>query len=143
MACRRGEAEATGDITYRRLRRGAVPEFFNNEYFLQYRDARYMDYSKAQDGYTVAYSGSGVPARSLVLSTICEMARPRLYYDTAMLIGRESAILGKYRKVHPAALLSLEKIYFRGGSSFPVFRIEEWTLGISTCYDNLFPEPWR
>ena len=75
-----------------------------------------------------------------VLSTICEMARPRLYYDTAMLIGRESAILGKYRKVHPAALLSLEKIYFRGGSSFPVFRIEEWTVGISTCYDNPFPE---
>jgi N-carbamoylputrescine amidase len=60
-----------------------------------------------------------------------------------MLIGRDGAILGKYRKVHPAALLSLEKIYFRGGSSFPVFKIEEWTLGISICYDNLFPESCR
>ncbi|HKD04396.1 MAG TPA: carbon-nitrogen hydrolase family protein [Bryobacteraceae bacterium] len=50
---------------------------------------------------------------------------------------------GKYRKVHPAALLSLEKIYFRGGSSFPVFRVGEWTIGFSICYDNLFPESCR
>jgi predicted amidohydrolase len=40
-----------------------------------------------------------------------------------MLINPEGQIAGKYRKVHPAALLSLEKIYFRGGSSFPVFRL--------------------
>ena len=45
--------------------------------------------------------------------------------------------------MHPAALLSLEKVYFRGGSSFPVFRIGEWTLGFSICYDNLFPESCR
>jgi N-carbamoylputrescine amidase len=51
--------------------------------------------------------------------------------------------VGKYRKVHPAALRSLEKIYFRGGSSFPVFRVGAWTIGISTCYDNLFPESCR
>jgi N-carbamoylputrescine amidase len=45
--------------------------------------------------------------------------------------------------VHPAAFLSLEKIYFRGGSSFPVFRIDDWTIGFSICYDNLFPESCR
>ena len=45
--------------------------------------------------------------------------------------------------MHPAALLSLEKIYFRGGSSFPVFRVGEWTIGFSICYDNLFPESCR
>ena len=71
------------------------------------------------------------------------MARPGLYYDTAMLLDPEGAIAGKYRKVHPAALLSLEKIYFRGGSSFPVFQVGEWRIGISTCYDNLFPESCR
>src|SRR5947209_7162352 len=60
-----------------------------------------------------------------------------------MLISPEGEITGKYRKVHPAALLSLEKIYFRGGSSFPVFQLGEWTIGISTCYDNLFPESCR
>jgi len=78
-----------------------------------------------------------------IVSTIFEMARPGLYYDTAMLIDPSGEISGKYRKVHPAALLSLEKIYFRGGSSFPVFRVGEWTLGFSICYDNLFPESCR
>jgi predicted amidohydrolase len=58
-------------------------------------------------------------------------------------INPEGEITGKYRKVHPATLLSLEKIYFRGGSSFPVFRVGEWTIGFSICYDNLFPESCR
>jgi N-carbamoylputrescine amidase len=78
-----------------------------------------------------------------IVSTIFEMARPGLNYDTAMLIDPEGEIVGKYRKVHPAAYLSLEKIYFRGGSSFPVFRVGEWTIGFSICYDNLFPESCR
>ena len=96
------------------------------------------------DGYTQSRVQDRAQRHGLyVVSTIFEMARPGLYYDTAMLIGRDGAILGKYRKVHPAALLSLEKIYFRGGSSFPVFRVDDWTLGISTCYDNLFPESCR
>jgi N-carbamoylputrescine amidase len=121
-----------------------LPEFFNNEYFPQYRDYRYMDYAEAEDGYTQSRIVDRARRHGLyILSTIFEMARPGLYYDTAMLIGRDGAILGKYRKVHPAALLSLEKIYFRGGSSFPVFRLDEWTMGISTCYDNLFPESCR
>ena len=63
--------------------------------------------------------------RVWIVSTIFELARPGLYYDTAMLINPQGEIAGKYRKVHPAALLSLEKIYFRGGTSFPVFRVDE------------------
>ncbi len=121
-----------------------LPEFFNNEYFPQYRDSRYMDYAETDDGYTQSRIKDRARKHGIyVLSTIFEMARPGLYYDTAMLIGRDGAIAGKYRKVHPAALLSLEKIYFRGGSSFPVFKVDEWTLGISICYDNLFPESCR
>src|SRR5579864_9005409 len=121
-----------------------LPEFFNNEYFPQYRDSRYMAYAEVDDGYTQTRIQDRAQRHGLyVLSTIFEMARPGLYYDTAMLIGPDGAILGKYRKVHPAALLSLEKIYFRGGSSFPVFRVDDWAIGISTCYDNLFPESCR
>ena len=82
-----------------------------------------------------------------IISTIFEMARPGLYYDTAMLIDPDGEIAGKYRKVHPAALLSLEKIYFRGGSSFPVFPVRGWRLGISTCVTTTCSRnragPWR
>lgn len=121
-----------------------LPEFFNTEYFPQYRDYRYMDYAEPEDGYTQSRMRAKAREHRIhLLSTIFEMARPGLYYDTAMLFGPEGQIVGKYRKVHPAALLSLEKIYFRGGSTFPVFRVGEWTVGISTCYDNLFPESCR
>jgi predicted amidohydrolase len=121
-----------------------LPEFFNVEYFPQYRDYRYMDYAEADDGYTqTRMKEKARQHRIHIVSTIFEMARPGLNYDTAMLISPEGEIVGKYRKVHPAAYLSLEKIYFRGGSSFPVFRVGEWTVGFSICYDNLFPESCR
>jgi predicted amidohydrolase len=121
-----------------------VPEFFNNEYFPQYRDLRYMDYAEPADGYTqTAMKAKAREHGIYVVSTIFEMACPGHYYDTAMLISPTGEIVGKYRKVHPAALLSLEKIYFRGGSEFRVFRIGEWRVGFSICYDNLFPESCR
>ena len=121
-----------------------LPEFFNNEYFPQYRDYRYMDYAEPQDGVTTTRMQEAARTHHVwVVSTVFEMERPGLYYDTAMLIDPAGEIVGKYRKVHPAALLSLEKIYFRGGSSFPVFRVEDWTVGFSICYDNLFPESCR
>lgn len=121
-----------------------LPEMFHCEYFPQYRDYKYMDYAEPDTGYTTCRMRS--LARDLgiwIVSTIFEMERPGLYYDTAMLINPGGEIAGKFRKVHPAALLSLEKIYFRGGSSFPVFRVGEWTIGFSICYDNLFPESCR
>jgi predicted amidohydrolase len=121
-----------------------LPEFFNREYFPQYRDYKYMDYAETDDGYTQTSMKQAARDHGIwLISTIFEIERPGLYYDTAMLIDPEGRIAGKYRKVHPAALLSLEKIYFRGGSSFPVFKVGEWTIGISTCYDNLFPESCR
>jgi len=121
-----------------------LPEFFNTEYFPQYRDYRYMDYAEADDGFTQTRIKEKARQHGFhIVSTIFEIARPGLNYDTAMLISPQGEIVGKYRKVHPAAYLSLEKIYFRGGSSFPVFRVGDWTVGFSTCYDNLFPESCR
>lgn len=121
-----------------------LPEFFNHEYFPQYRDYKYMDYAETDAGYTQTRMKEAARTHGIwLVSTIFEMERPGLYYDTAMLINPEGSITAKYRKVHPAALLSLEKIYFRGGSSFPVFQLGDWKVGFSICYDNLFPESCR
>jgi N-carbamoylputrescine amidase len=121
-----------------------LPEMFHCEYFPQYRDYKYMDYAEPDTGPTTCRMRAlAKDLRVWVVSTIFEMERPGLYYDTAMLINPQGEITAKYRKVHPAAMLSLEKIYFRGGSSFPVFRLGEWTIGFSICYDNLFPESCR
>jgi len=121
-----------------------LPEFFNHEYFPQYRDYKYMEYAETDSDYTQTRMKQAARDHGIwLVSTIFEMERPGLYYDTAMLINPSGEITGKYRKVHPAALLSLEKIYFRGGSSFPVYKLGEWTVGFSICYDNLFPEACR
>lgn len=147
-AARTDNVDRACEFVARAARNGAelvvLPEFFNCEYFPQYRDYKYMDYAEPDTGFTTErMRACARTQRVWIVSTIFEVARAGLYYDTAMLIDPEGNIAGKYRKVHPAALLSLEKIYFRGGSSFPVFKIGEWTVGFSTCYDNLFPESCR
>jgi N-carbamoylputrescine amidase len=121
-----------------------LPEFFPCEYFPQYRDYRYMEYAEPDTGPTTRQMREAAKAHGVwIVSTIFEEARAGLYFDTAMLIDPDGEIAGKYRKVHPAALLSLEKIYFRGGSLFPVFSLDDWKVGFSICYDNLFPESCR
>src|SRR3546814_16329204 len=66
-----------------------------------------------------------------------------LYFDTAMHIDPSGEIVFKYRKVHPAAVLSLEKIYFRYGTRFDTSALDGWRAGIGTCYDMGFPETAR
>src|SRR3981081_3997463 len=70
-------AEAGSDLV-------VLPEFFNNEYFPQERDARYRQYAETDDGYTQSRIRELARRHRLcVLSTIFEMVRPGLYYDTA------------------------------------------------------------
>ncbi len=147
-AARDENVERASQFVLRAAAEGAnfivLPEFFNCEYFPQFRDYHYMDYAEPDTGPTTErMRACAKELKVWIVSTIFEVERAGLYYDTAMLINPQGEIAGKYRKVHPAALLSLEKIYFRGGSSFPVFKVGDWTVGISTCYDNLFPESCR
>lgn len=121
-----------------------VPEFFNTIFFAQYRDPSHMDLAEPDDGPTITAIQERARAhRCHIVATIFERESAGLYYDTAMLIDPDGAIVGKYRKVQPAAVQSLEKIYFRYGSYFPVFRVGEWRVGINICYDTFFPESAR
>jgi N-carbamoylputrescine amidase len=121
-----------------------LPEFFNTEYFPQYRDYKYMEYAERDDGYTISRVRELSKKYSVhIIATIYEREGPAFYYDTAMIINPEGKIIGKYRKVHPSAVKSLEKIYFKGGSSFFVFVINGWKVGIAICYDWRFPESIR
>jgi N-carbamoylputrescine amidase len=76
-----------------------LPEFFNVEYFPQFRDYRYMDYAETEDGYTQTRMKAKAREHGIhIVSTIFEAARPGFYYDTAMLINPEGRIVGKYRR---------------------------------------------
>jgi predicted amidohydrolase len=121
-----------------------LPEFFNNFYFAQYRDYAHIDLAEPDDGPTMERVRERAQSHSIhVLATIFEEEAAGLYYDTAILVGPDGELLGKYRKAQPAAVQSLEKLFFRHGSHFPVFQIGEWRVGAIVCYDTLFPESAR
>ena len=74
-------------------------------------------------------------------------------FNSAVTVGSDGAILGKYRKVHlPGSqefregqrFQQLEKRYFEYGDlGFPAFRGFGGILGMLICNDRRWPEGWR
>lgn len=77
-------------------------------------------------------------------------------FNSAVLVGPDGAILGKYRKMHLPGTVEprpgeryqqLEKRYFAYGDlGFPVFRAPQWRdaiVGMLICNDRRWPEAWR
>jgi len=62
------------------------------------------------------------------------------FFNTAVLIGNDGSICGKYRKVHP---YYPEKSIISPGNSLPVFETKFAKIGILICFDNFFPEAAR
>ncbi len=121
-----------------------LPEFFNHEYVFQYRDYAHIDWAEPETGHTIsAIREKAREHRTTICATIFEEQGPGLYFDTAFFIGPDGEIFGKYRKTHPAAVQSLEKIYFRGGTRFPVVNVNGFRVGVVICYDHCFPETAR
>ncbi len=77
-------------------------------------------------------------------------------FNSAILVGPDGGVIGKYRKVHlpgsvepreGARFQQLEKRYFEYGDlGFPAFRaasLEGAILGMLICNDRRWPEGWR
>jgi N-carbamoylputrescine amidase len=121
-----------------------VPEFFNIEYVFQWRDYAHIDRAEREDGPAItAMREKAREHRTTICATIFEEQGPGVYFDTAFMIGPDGEIFGKYRKTHPAAVQSLEKIYFRGGTTFPTWSVNGFRVGVVICYDHVFPETVR
>ena len=121
-----------------------LPEFFNNLYFAQYRDYKYVQWAEQDDGFTITRIKEKAKQHGVyIIATIYEQDQPGICFDTAMVIDQQGQIIGKYRKTHPAGYRALELIYYRYGSKYPVFEIHDWKVGIVICYDLHFPESAR
>jgi predicted amidohydrolase len=77
---------------------------------------------------------------SYIVAGIYEREGPAVY-NTAVLIGRDGELAGKYRKVY----LPREEVEsgLTPGQHFPVFRTDFGTVGLMICYDVFFAEPAR
>jgi predicted amidohydrolase len=64
-----------------------------------------------------------------------------LIYNTAVLLGPEGQLIGKYRKVSLPPSEAAKGI--APGSDFPVFATAFGKVGLMVCYDGFFPEVAR
>ena len=72
---------------------------------------------------------------------IIERRGDRLY-NTAVVVGRDGQVTGRYDKVH-LTKDERENWGLTPGSTYPVFDLDFGRVGVMICYDGCFPEPAR
>lgn len=121
-----------------------LPELANTEYFCVHWDYDYLDYAEPLEGPTITALRQVARERGVhVIAPIYLEEGPGVKYNAAVVIENTGEVQGAYRKVHPAARQSLEKIYFKPGTRLPLFRLGDWRVGVLICYDTYFPEAAR
>ncbi len=101
----------------------------------------YLEVSETIPGPTTRFLGQLAKKHKMyIVAGIYEKEEP-VVYNTAVLLGRNGELLGKYRKV----TLPREEIDggITPGNSFPVFETDFGKIGIMICWDVYFPEPAR
>jgi N-carbamoylputrescine amidase len=130
-----------------------LQEIFSGPYFCTEQTTRWHDFAeRIPGGPTVQLMCS--LAKELGVALIVpiyevedgEAENSGIFYNSAAVIGRDGAFIGKYRKAHipHAAPGFWEKFYFRPGNlGFPVFDLGFCKIGVYLCYDRHFPEGAR
>lgn len=78
--------------------------------------------------------------RTYIVAGIDEAAGG-LLYNTAVVIGRDGALLGRYRKTHLPMREGENGV--TPGSAYPVVDTDFGRIGVLICWDFWFPEPAR
>jgi predicted amidohydrolase len=101
----------------------------------------YLQAAEPVPGPSTAYFGELAKMHGLhLVAGIVERER-HLVFNTAVLIGPDGALVGKYRKV---ALPRTEiEAGVTPGTEYPVFDTKLGRIGLMICYDGFFPEPAR
>ncbi len=102
---------------------------------------RFADIAEPIPGPSTAYFGGLAEKHDLyIVAGLVERAGS-LIYNTAVLLGPDGQLVGKYRKV------SLPRSEIEGGicpgDEYPVFQTRFGRVGIMICYDGFFPEVAR
>ncbi|MBT3382663.1 MAG: carbon-nitrogen hydrolase family protein [Prolixibacteraceae bacterium] len=101
----------------------------------------YIEVSETIPGPSTKFLGQLAKKHNMyIVAGIYEKEGP-VVYNTAILLGRDGELQGKYRKV----ALPREEIDggITPGENFPVFDTDFGKIGMMICWDVFFPEPAR
>jgi len=123
-----------------------LQELFRSRYFPQIEDAENFKLAEPIPGpSTDALGRLAKKKRVVVVASLFEERSAGIYHNTAVVIGSDGGIIGKYRKMHiPDDPGFYEKFYFTPGDlGFLSFGTEAGKLGVLICWDQWFPEAAR
>ncbi|MBL8150059.1 MAG: carbon-nitrogen hydrolase family protein [Blastocatellia bacterium] len=85
----------------------------------------------------------------LLAGTFPEQTSSEKVYNSSLLISPDGLLLAKYQKIHlfdvvlPDKTVLEESRFVEAGSSVVTAKVEDFTLGMTICYDLRFPELYR
>ena len=128
-----------------------LQELFNTTYFCYTENPEFWDLAEPIPGPTSdEMCKVAADNRVVLVAPIYERAMKGELYNTAIVIGPDGQILGKYRKtsiplVKTKTLVGNEKYYFKPGNlGFPVWQTPFGVnIGVMIGYDRHFPEHAR
>ena len=123
-----------------------LPELFRSQYFCQSED--HANFALAESIPGPSTESLGELASELKIVTIASLFEKRaagVYHNTAVVLGDDGGIVGKYRKMHiPDDPAFYEKFYFTPGDlGFQSFKTPQANLGVCVCWDQWYPEAAR
>jgi N-carbamoylputrescine amidase len=123
-----------------------LQELFRSRYFPQSEDTEKFKLAETIPGPTTeTLSRFAKKKKIVIISSIFERRSAGVYHNTAVILGADGSILGKYRKMHiPDDPCYYEKFYFTPGDlGFLSFDAEVARMGVLICWDQWFPEAAR
>jgi predicted amidohydrolase len=101
----------------------------------------YLAVAESIPGPSCTYFGELARAHAVHLVAGLVERERHLIFNTAVLIGPDGALIGKYRKVTlPRTEIDAG---LTPGTEYPVFATRLGRIGLMICYDGFFPEPAR
>jgi N-carbamoylputrescine amidase len=123
-----------------------LPELFRSQYFCREENVEMFSLSEPVPGpSTEALSKLARELNIVIIGSVFERRAAGIYHNTAVILGADGALLGKYRKMHiPDDPLYYEKFYFTPGDlGFPNFDTSYGRVAVLVCWDQWYPEAAR
>jgi len=123
-----------------------LPELFRSQYFCQSEDHKYFDLAEPIPGPSTESLGQlARETGTIIIASLFEKRTAGLYHNTAVLLGSDGEIIGKYRKMHiPDDPAYYEKFYFTPGDlGFQAWATSRGKIGVCVCWDQWYPEAAR